>query len=95
MRMGNPNITCVCICPTAKELLVAAGYQKPNSGALFVGLSSVMRSVLMDNRDIARVSADEWTITAGLQQVKQWIVREKSAVLRQECGDAPSGLRIS
>ena len=31
----------------------------------------------MDNRDIARVSADEWTITAGLQQVKQWIVRRE------------------
>ncbi|GAB1721576.1 MAG: hypothetical protein NTNFB01_04720 [Nitrospira sp.] len=48
--MGSPNITCVCIWPTAKELLVAAGYQKPNSGALFVGLSSVMRSVLMDSQ---------------------------------------------
>ena len=75
MRMGDPNMTCVCICPTPKELLVAAGYQKPNNGALFVGFSSVMRSVLMDNRDMARVFADEWTITAGLQQVKQWIAR--------------------
>ena len=71
MRIGSPNITCVCIWPTAKEPLVAAGYQNPNSGALFVGLSSVMRSVLMDDKAMKRISMDESTITAGLQQVKQ------------------------
>jgi hypothetical protein len=35
--------------PTASDELVVAGYQKPRRGALFVGLSSVMRSVLMKN----------------------------------------------
>lgn len=74
MRMGSPNITCVCIWPTAKELLVAAGYQKPNRGALFDGLSSVIRSVLMDRQATTRIATDEWTITVGLKQVKQRVM---------------------
>lgn len=69
-------MTWVCIWPTDRAVLVVAGYQKPKSGALLLGLSSVMRSVLMSDAvagfgAVREMFAAEWTITAGPQQVKQ------------------------
>ncbi len=38
---------------------------------------------------------DEWTITAGLQQVKQRVVQSEAGMFRHERGRAPGAARIS